>query len=164
MYLKVWRGLRRLVIMPEVQKRPTKKQRELLTFIQNFIAEHGYGPSYREIMVGCNYTSVATVALHVNNLILRGHLKKNGRSARSLEIVDQPEATSIQTNAVKPAEEKWLVEKIDYKFRQIEEGAEVSQAAIDELYVLVGSLKVLGLEGAAQSFIQRLSSLKKRLT
>ena len=49
--------------------RPTKKQRELLTYIENFINEHGYSPSYREIMAGQNYTSVATVALHVNNLI-----------------------------------------------------------------------------------------------
>jgi repressor LexA len=53
--------------------RPTKKQREMLSFIQTFIAENGYSPSYREIMSGLNYTSVATVALHVNNLIKRGH-------------------------------------------------------------------------------------------
>jgi repressor LexA len=149
--------------MPEA-KRPTKKQQELLSFVQGFITEHGYGPSYREIMAGCSYTSVATVALHVNNLILRGHLKKEGRSARSLEVVDQPEATTaIQTNAVKPAEEKWLVEKVDYKFKQIEDGATVTSAEIDGLYVLVGALKVLGLDGAAQSFIARLSDLKKRV-
>jgi repressor LexA len=146
-------------------KRPTKKQRELLSFVQGFITEHGYGPSYREIMAGCNYTSVATVALHVNNLILRGHLKKEGRSARSLEVVDQPEvAAAIQTNAVKPAEEKWLVEKVDYKFRQVEDSAAVTDAEIDGLYVLVGALKVLGLDGAAQSFIPRLSDIKKRVS
>ncbi len=48
--------------MPE---RPSKKQFELLAFIENFIAEKGYGPSYREIMRGCDYTSVATVATDV---------------------------------------------------------------------------------------------------
>ena len=56
--------------------RPTKKQRELLGYIEAFIAEHGYSPSYREIMNGLSYTSVATVALHVHNLIKRGHLRK----------------------------------------------------------------------------------------
>ena len=45
--------------------RPTKKQRQLLSFIETFIAEHSYSPSYREIMSGLDYTSVATVALHV---------------------------------------------------------------------------------------------------
>jgi hypothetical protein len=143
--------------------RPTKKQRELLTFIDEFIAQHGYSPSYREIMAGCNYTSVATVALHVNSLITRGHLHKKDRSARSLEIVKTAEEPSkIPTTAIKEGEEKWLVEKIDYKFKQCEESAEVDTVTLDGLYVLVGSLKVLGLEGAAQSFMPRLSELKKR--
>ncbi len=70
--------------------RPTKKQKELLSFIEAFIAEHGYSPSYREIMSSCNYTSVATVALHVNSLIKRGHLLKRDHAARSLEVVEAP--------------------------------------------------------------------------
>ena len=68
--------------------RPTKKQRELLSYIEQFIGEHGYSPSYREIMNGLSYTSVATVALHINNLIKRGHLRKRDHSARSLEITN----------------------------------------------------------------------------
>src|ERR1700759_1920082 len=67
--------------------RPPKKQKELLSFIEAFIVEHGYSPSYREIMNGLQYTSVATVALHVGNLIKRGHLRKRDHSARSLEVV-----------------------------------------------------------------------------
>lgn len=145
--------------------RPTKKQRELLNFVDSFVRERGYGPSYREIMSGCNYTSVATVALHVNNLIKRGHLRKKDRSARSLELVDNPGDTGrIQTTAIKAGEEKWLVEKIDYRFKLCEDSKTVSPAEIDGLYVLVGSLKVLGLDGAASSFVSRLSELKKRVS
>lgn len=145
--------------------RPTKKQKELLDFINAFIAQHGYGPSYREIMKGCNYTSVATVALHVNNLIRRGHLRKKDRSARSLEVVAEAQPVNIQkiqTTDIKAGEEKWLVEKIDYRFRLCEESNPVSSTEVDGLYVLVGALKVLGLEGAASSFVARLSDLKKR--
>lgn len=138
--------------------RPTKKQRELLTFIEGFIAEHGYSPSYREVMNGLNYNSVATVALHVNSLIKRGHLRKRDHSARSIELVDQTEVP-LKTNAVKPAEEKWLVEKVEHFFSQAEQSA-ITQAQLDELYVLIGALKVLGLDGAAHSFIPRLSELK----
>jgi SOS-response transcriptional repressor LexA len=151
--------------------RPTKKQQELLKFIDQFITAHGYSPSYREIMKSLNYTSVATVALHVNNLIKRGHLVKRDRAARSLEVVQKPEgaadqaaSTNIATNAVKASEEKWLVEKVDYYFKQAEQGSQLPQAQLDQLYVLVGALKVLGLEGASQSFIGRLSELKKRYT
>src|SRR3954466_6030740 len=82
--------------------RPTKKQRELLTFIEKFINEHGYSPSYREIMSGLNYTSVATVALHVNNLIKRGHLRKRDHSARSLEVAAANEPAKITSNQIAP--------------------------------------------------------------
>lgn len=141
--------------------RPTKKQRELLQFIAEFIAEHGYSPSYREIMGGLNYNSVATVALHVNNLITRGHLRKRDRSARSLEVVEPLEtAANIKSNQIKPSQEKWLVEKVEHFFQQVESSAH-TLADIDQLYVLVGALKVLGLDGAAQSFISRLTGLKK---
>lgn len=143
--------------------RPTKKQRELLTFIEAFIAEHGYSPSYREIMAGASYTSVATVALHVNNLITRGHLKKRGKSARSLEVVHQADEPKLATNEIKPAQEKWLVEKVEHKFSQAEQQPAVGQHELDELYVLIGALKVLGLDGAAQSFIPRLTALKEKV-
>ena len=91
--------------------RPTKKQRELLVFIADFIAEHGYSPSYREVMNGCNYNSVATVALHIRSLIARGHLAKRGRSARSLEVIDLPPDPGIDIGVsdVTESQEKWLV-------------------------------------------------------
>jgi len=145
--------------------RPTKKQRELLTFIEAFIAEHGYSPSYREIMTGLNYTSVATVALHVGNLIKRGHLRKRDHSARSLEVVQAVETPKVTSNQIAPGEEKWLVEKVEHAFLQLEElGGELKATSLDHLYVLVGALKVLGLDGAAQSFMPRLSALKQRQT
>ena len=146
--------------------RPTKKQKELLTYIESFIAEHGYSPSYREIMSGLNYTSVATVSLHVNNLIKRGHLRKRDHSARSLEVVDSTETSAkITSNQVTASEEKWLVEKVEHAFLQIENlGGELAEASLDHLYVLIGALKVLGLEGAAQSFMPRLTALKQRQT
>lgn len=144
--------------------RPTKKQKELLDFIEVFIAQHGYSPSYREIMREQHYTSVATVALHVNSLIKRGHLKKRDHSARSLEVVSKPQSASLAISQVKEGDEKWLVEKINYYFKQAEENKQLKESQIDQLYVLVGALKVLGLEGAAQSFMPRLSELKKRYT
>lgn len=143
--------------------RPTKKQRELLTFIDNFISEHGYSPSFREIMVGLNYTSVATVALHVNSLIKRGHLRKRDGKARSLEVVEPSLDVNVKSNTIQPAEEKWLVEKVEYFVAEVEKAGRIAQAELDHLFVLVGALKVLGLDGAAQSFIPRLSELRDRV-
>jgi len=143
---------------------PTKKQKELLIYIESFVSEHGYSPSYREIMTGLNYNSVATVALHVNNLIKRGHLQKRDRSARSLAVTASPDLpTKIVTNQVKPGEERWIIEKVDYFFAEAEKSASPASADIDQLYVLVGALKVLGLDGASQSFLPRLTDLRKKL-
>src|ERR1035437_791335 len=101
------------IIMTE-NLRPTKKQRELLSFIEGFISQHGYSPSYREVMTGLQYNSVATVALHINSLIKRGHLQKRDHSARSLEGIQPKESETIVTNQIKPGEEKWLIEKVEY--------------------------------------------------
>ncbi len=153
-------------VSAETNVRPTKKQKELLAYIEAFIAEHGYSPSYREIMNGLQYTSVATVSLHVGNLIKRGHLRKRDHSARSLEVV-QPstpsETAALKTNAVKPGDEKWLVEKVEQFFVEAEAEVILQASHIDNLYVLLGALRVLGLDGAAQSFMERMSALKLKL-
>jgi hypothetical protein len=149
----------------ETTIRPTKKQRELLGYIEAFIAQNGYSPSYREIMSGMHYSSVATEALHVNSLIKRGHLRKRDRSARSLELV-KPSITQadkkITIKQLKASEEKWLVEKVELFFKEVENAPAVVEDKLDQLYVLIGALKVLGLDGAAQSFISRLSEIKKK--
>ena len=140
--------------------RPTKKQKALLDYIADFIREHGYSPSYREIKTALNYNSVATVALHINSLVSRGHLRKRDHSARSLEVIDADDGGTIKTNAVSDAEEKWLVEKVDYYFKNAESSS-LSEKDLDRLYVLVGALKVLELDGAAQSFMPRLAAIKQ---
>ena len=145
--------------------RPTKKQKELLSYIEQFIAEKGYSPSYREIMKGLNYTSVATVSLHVNSLIKRGHLQKRDHSARSLEVVESSgtaQTAKVIPKQLKASEEKWLVEKIELFFKEAEAAPKIIEHELDRLYVLIGALKVLGVEGAANGFIARLSELKKR--
>jgi SOS-response transcriptional repressor LexA len=143
--------------------RPTKKQKELLEYIEGFIAARGYSPSYREIMKGLNYTSVATVSLHVNSLIKRGHLQKRDRSARSLEVVkSKAEQTKVVPKQLRTSEAKWLVEKVEQFFKEVEQSSQFIEKEIDQLYVLIGALKVLGLDGASQAFIPRLSEIKKR--
>lgn len=141
--------------------RPTKKQQELLSFIQKFVAEYGYGPSYREIMRGCNYSSVATVAAHINNLIARGHLTKRDKSARSLEVVKlNSDTAAVPQVKMTAANEKWLMNAVEAKFIEVESAKTVQQRDIDKLYMLVAALTVLGFDGAAVAFKSRLKELE----
>jgi len=136
--------------------RPTKKQKELLAYIESFISENGYSPSYREIMNGVGYSSVATVALHVNNLIKRGHLIKRENSARSLEPTKQ--VVEAQGGAIAEKESAWLFEHIEKRLRQAEKNAE--QTTVDEIYVLIGAVKVLGFKDQAVAYIIRLRAIE----
>lgn len=138
-------------------KRPSKKQKELLSFIDGFIAGHGYGPSYREVMRALDYKSVSTVAIHINALIAKGHLRKRDKSARSLEVVLQPELGAKPAGKISAAQEKWLVAQVTAKFDDY--AAAPSTKARDDLFVLVGALHVLGLEEAASSFKAKLKDL-----
>jgi SOS-response transcriptional repressor LexA len=143
--------------------RPTKKQRELLTFIEQFINEHGYSPSYREIMNGLNYTSVATVALHINNLIKRGHLRKRDHSARSLEVVGSNSPVTVAIDIVKPDQEKWLVQNVEKFFSQAEESENLTTQQLRQLETLVEALKILGLQTTSDSFGARLEMIEQKV-
>lgn len=137
--------------------RPTKKQHELLEFIGEFIDQHGYSPSYREIMKGCNYTSVATVALHVNNLIKRGHIVKREKSARSLEVVSGISSSKKAKSGSNHKNE--LVKEIEDRFKALEK--ELSEEILNEVYVLVGALKILGHPEASRAYAGRINELNQ---
>lgn len=139
-------------------ERSTKRQKELLDYVDAFIQEHGYGPSYREIMNAIGYKSVSTVAIHIDGLIEKGFLRKRDNSARSLEVVTTSAATAASSKTVSPAKEKWLVDAINERFTTYEQSP--NQRTLDELYVLIGSLKILGLDDAHESTKARLSKLR----
>ena len=126
--------------------RSSKRQRELLNFVDTFIQGHGYGPSYREIMRALGYKSVSTVAVHIDGLMTKGYLRKRDRSARSLEVVTTHLDEAPAKRGPTPAQEKWIINVINDKFNSLEEAE--NDAVLDELYVLIGALKVLGLDGA----------------
>ena len=135
-------------------ERSSKRQRELLNFVDNFIQGHGYGPSYREIMRALGYKSVSTVAVHIDGLMDRGYLRKRDNSARSLEVVTtRIDDTPVQ-KLPKPAQEKWIVSIVNDKFNELENSHDA--VILDELYVLIGALKVLGIEGAHVAMKTRL--------
>lgn len=93
------------------KNRPSKKQYELLEFIDGFIKTSGYGPSYREVMRALDYKSVSTVAIHINGLIACGLLRKTDNSARSLEVIRGGDAPHLALPK-QPAHGAWLLKEI----------------------------------------------------
>jgi repressor LexA len=65
----------------------TKRQREILDYVDSFIDSYGYSPSFEEIANYFGYSSLATVHEHLTNLEQKGFLRKNYNKSRSLELV-----------------------------------------------------------------------------
>lgn len=65
----------------------TKRQKQVLDFITQFIELHGYAPSYREMAASLDMSSVATVASHVETLVEKGYLGKGAGQARSIQLI-----------------------------------------------------------------------------
>jgi len=73
----------------------TKRQKEILDFINDFIDDKGYAPSYREIGQHFGLSSTATVAEHVQGLQNKGYLKTDPNEARSIEVIENERAEAI---------------------------------------------------------------------
>ena len=70
----------------------TKRQREILDYLQDFIQRHGYAPSLEEIGKRFNLSSLATVHKHLTNLVDKGFIRRSWNRSRSVELLAAPTA------------------------------------------------------------------------
>jgi repressor LexA len=64
----------------------TKRQKEVLDFIADFVESNGYSPSYEELAHGLKLASLATVHKHIQALESRNYLRRLFNQSRSLEV------------------------------------------------------------------------------
>lgn len=137
------------------ENRPSKKQRDLLSFIDSFIKGHGYGPSYREIMRALDYKSVSTVAIHVDNLIKKGFLAKRDNSARSLVVLDdgvaKPNSLPDPTTAHGA---NWLIEQVAGRLEEYRSAP--TDDKHEQMLTLVKAMEILDLAKEAAAISARL--------
>jgi repressor LexA len=64
----------------------TKRQKEILDFISEFIEHNGYSPSMEEIAEHFHFASLNAVFKHLEALENRGHLHRDSNRARSIQL------------------------------------------------------------------------------
>ena len=64
----------------------TKRQSKLLCFIESYLAEHGYTPSYQEMAAHLELRSRSNIHRLLSGLRERGAVEWRPRSARSVKI------------------------------------------------------------------------------
>jgi repressor LexA len=67
----------------------TRRQKEVVDFINKFVHENGYSPSYEEIAGGLSLASLATVHKHLQALESKGYLRRSFNQSRSVEVSDK---------------------------------------------------------------------------
>jgi repressor LexA len=65
----------------------TKRQREILTYLDSYSEANGYAPSFEEIAEHFNYNSLATVHEHLSNLERKKYIKRSYNESRAIEIL-----------------------------------------------------------------------------
>lgn len=67
----------------------TRRQKEVLDFIADFVQRNGYSPSFEEIARGLELKSLATVHKHITNLQNKGLLARAHNRSRSLDVLPE---------------------------------------------------------------------------
>ena len=74
----------------------TKRQSEILTYLQTHIHGQGYAPSFEEIAGRFEFQSLATVHEHLSNLERKGYIRRAHNESRAIEVLP-PRGQAIAT-------------------------------------------------------------------
>ena len=76
----------------------TKRQKQILNFIEESIRKNGYAPSLEEISRHFDLHSISTIHKHLVNLEDKGLIKRHWNRARAIEVLptqEKPEARDV---------------------------------------------------------------------
>ena len=74
----------------------TKRQKQVYDFIKKYIRKHEISPTFEDIKKHLRLKATSTVSEHIEELIEKGFIIKNGYGARSIEIVDNKKFDLVQ--------------------------------------------------------------------
>ena len=70
-----------------MKKKLSQRQERILEFIQEFMDEHRYPPTVRDIQYGCEVSSTSVVDYNLHKLQNMGYIKREGKVSRGIELV-----------------------------------------------------------------------------
>ena len=85
----------------------TKRQFQVLQFLDSFINLKGYCPSYNEVRKNLKLSSLATIHKHIKTLERKGFIRRNPNRSRSIELINRqpfPKITALNFSTTVPKE------------------------------------------------------------
>jgi len=133
----------------------TKRQFEVLAFVDSFSHEKGYCPSFDEIGKHLRLSSLATVHKHISTLERKGFIRRDYNRSRSIEIVKRlPQRSVTESRQTGSASSKELQLPL---LGRIAAGAPLEAVSSSEslsLKEFVGSKSVYVLQVKGDSMIE----------
>ncbi|MBI4337805.1 MAG: transcriptional repressor LexA [Chloroflexi bacterium] len=74
-------------------KRLSEKQERILRFLHQFLEEHSYPPSIRDIQQGCDVSSTSVVDYNLRILEREGHIRRSPEISRGIELLGRQRET-----------------------------------------------------------------------
>lgn len=68
----------------------TSQENNALTFIRQYLAQHGYAPKFKEIGLAIGVTSQGTIHRYVQSLEDKGYIERAKGNARGMSLVELP--------------------------------------------------------------------------
>ena len=75
--------------MVSLNRKLSERQNKMLEFISDFVKEHPYPPSVREIQVGCSISSTSVVDYNLHILRREGYIKRSPDISRGIQLLDK---------------------------------------------------------------------------
>lgn len=97
----------------------TRRQKQVLDLLVNFITRKGYSPSFEEIGESLGLSSLATVHKHVENLEKKGFIRRGYNRSRSIDVIALPglvpfEARKVRRRSPQPAESQAPLPSLEF--------------------------------------------------
>lgn len=74
----------------------TRRQKEILDYVNKHVDDNGYAPTLKEIGTWFGLSSPATVYNHIELLVQKGYLRKTPHQGRGIELVDGEPARTVE--------------------------------------------------------------------
>jgi len=65
----------------------SRKQKQIISFIRQYLRDNGYPPSVRDIVKGCGISSTSVVVYNLNKLERAGYIRRQSDISRGIELL-----------------------------------------------------------------------------
>ncbi len=67
----------------------SRRQKQIINFIRQYLRDNGYPPSVRDIAKGCNISSTSVVVYNLNKLEKASYIRRQSDISRGIELLDR---------------------------------------------------------------------------